>query len=308
MLGGTTAGRIAAGAAILAIGLVLPVSRRLLRPRRRRQVLVALSFIIFVSYLVAGPDGVSLPRDALVVLLAGQSNMAGRGGVVRLGETMKLFQPQTEQERALLVGDESVLRLTASLQWVKAVEPLHFDIDTTKVCGIGPGLIFARELLKARTLGRTKFFSSVALVPCAVGGTKIDEWSRDGALYQSMLLRAKVASRDNGIEAILWYQGESDGQREEDADRYESRLHEFIRNIREDLGNVKLIMVIISANPTVLPFQNRIRDVIRAVPATFADVQLVDALGLPLLEDGLHLSSTAQFVLGEQLAETYLRM
>jgi hypothetical protein len=51
-----------------------------------------------------------------------------------------------------------------------------------KTCGVGPGLVFAKALLRTRS-----DVHRIALVPCAVGGTSIDEWQPTGALYQNMV-------------------------------------------------------------------------------------------------------------------------
>ena len=40
-----------------------------------------------------------------------------------------------------------------------------------KVCGVGPGLVFAETLHKIGCCG-----SRIGLVPCAIGGSCIDEW------------------------------------------------------------------------------------------------------------------------------------
>jgi hypothetical protein len=45
------------------------------------------------------------------------------------------------------------------------------------------------------------------------------------------------------IRAVLWYQGESDTVREEDADAYKSRMENFIQNIRSDLHLPDLLVI-----------------------------------------------------------------
>lgn len=66
-----------------------------------------------------------------IFLLAGQSNMSGRGGVTN--NTWDGIVPLECQ------ASQSVMRLNAGLTWEEAQEPLHRDIDTIKTCGIGPG-------------------------------------------------------------------------------------------------------------------------------------------------------------------------
>ncbi|KAJ0614353.1 putative sialate O-acetylesterase domain, SGNH hydrolase superfamily [Helianthus annuus] len=75
-----------------------------------------------------------------IFILAGQSNMSGRGGVVNL--TWDGYVPRESSP------NPSILRLSANLSWELAVEPLHCDIDVAKVCGVGPGMAFANSLLR----------------------------------------------------------------------------------------------------------------------------------------------------------------
>jgi Carbohydrate esterase, sialic acid-specific acetylesterase len=71
-----------------------------------------------------------------VFILAGQSNMAGRG-------PLSSYNLYDEYEPHL-----SVLRLNRWLHWETAREPMHYDIDVNKTCGMGPGLVFAKAVLQ----------------------------------------------------------------------------------------------------------------------------------------------------------------
>lgn len=158
-----------------------------------------------------------------IILLAGQSNMSGRGGV--FNDTWDGIVPHESRP------SRSVMRLTAGLTWEKAREPLHKDIDITKTCGIGPGLAFANSLLH-----RDSSVRQVALVPCAIGGTNISQWARGSQLYNQLVRRAVVAVQDGGtFRAMLWYQGESDTDTLANAESYKDRFENFIINLRQDL-------------------------------------------------------------------------
>lgn len=80
----------------------------------------------------------------------------------------------------------------------------------------------------------------IGLVPCAVGGTKIQKWAKGLGLYDSMVQRATAAvdeKRGGGkIEALLWYQGETDTINLDDAEIYAEKMETLVRNIRADLG------------------------------------------------------------------------
>lgn len=159
-----------------------------------------------------------------VFILAGQSNMAGRGGVAS-GKWDGSVPPQCQP-------NPSILRLTANLTWEEARDPLHDDIDVGRICGVGPGMAFANEL---RTRGSG--IGVLGLVPCAVGGTAISKWARGSHLYNQLVTRANESVKDGGaIRAILWYQGESDAGTKENAEAYKGKLEKLIQDLRSDLN------------------------------------------------------------------------
>ncbi|KAK1317988.1 putative carbohydrate esterase [Acorus calamus] len=231
-----------------------------------------------------------------IFILSGQSNMSGRGGVAR-----RIWDGVVPPEA---LPNPSILRFNAESQWEEAREPIHADIDAAKTCGIGPGMPFANAVLgSSSSSGR-----SVGLVPCAVGGTAILEWGRGSHLYEQMVRRAKesVASSPGGvIRAVLWYQGESDTDSERDADSYKRRLEKFIANVRADLGfpSLPFIQVAIASGLNEL-YIKKVREVQKEVK--LPNVACVDAQGLPLNDDHLHLTTAAQVRLGKMLSEAYL--
>lgn len=172
----------------------------------------------------------SQPSPAAIFLLAGQSNMAGRGGVTNNSLTNRLtwdgvVPPQCSPT-------PSILRLAADLTWLQAHDPLHADIDSLKTNGIGPGMPFAHSILMHKPASPTV----IGLVPCAIGGTSIKEWQQGSNLYNQLLGRARASLRSGGaIKALLWYQGESDTVNPEDSEMYGRRLNKFFTDIRSDL-------------------------------------------------------------------------
>jgi Carbohydrate esterase, sialic acid-specific acetylesterase len=96
----------------------------------------------------------------------------------------------------------------------------------------------------------------IGLVPCAVGGTKIQKWAKGLGLYDSMVKRAKSAVEEKKgggrIEALLWYQGETDTINLDDAEIYSENLETLIRNVRADLGLPHL--PVIQVSKFLLPF------------------------------------------------------
>jgi hypothetical protein len=67
-----------------------------------------------------------------IFILSGQSNMSGRGGLQSKrgadGSMHKVWDGIVPQECDAEPG--SILRLTATLEWEEAHDPLHHDIDT----------------------------------------------------------------------------------------------------------------------------------------------------------------------------------
>lgn len=186
--------------------------------------------------------------------------MAGRGGVVVDNHSKRkhwdgVVPPECQPDPS------KIFRLNANLHWEVAHEPLHQDIDSKKICGVGPGMAFANAV-KDRV-------GIVGLVPCAVGGTAIKEWEREAHLYENMVKRAKAAvvDLDHGgggeIKALLWYQGESDASSHHDAESYKSNMEKLIENVRADLNlpSLPIIQVRIASNTSFLLTPGRnIRD------------------------------------------------
>ncbi|KAF5740644.1 carbohydrate esterase [Tripterygium wilfordii] len=234
-----------------------------------------------------------------IFILAGQSNMAGRGGVVsntKTGITTwdGIVPPQCQ-------SNPSILRLSADLKWVLAREPLHADIDATKTNGIGPGMSFANAILT-----KDNGFGFVGLVPCAIGGTNISQWEKGGVLYEQLVRRTEAAVQSGGkVKALLWYQGESDTITREDAEMYEGRLKKFFTDVRSDLQSPLLPIFQVALASGQGPYMDIVREAQLGI--NLVNLRSVDAKGLPLEPDGLHLTTQAQIVLGEMLANAYLQ-
>lgn len=190
------------------------------------------SLVISHHYYVKNPcsdNAAASSQDKSIFILAGQSNMAGRGGVRNFAVWDRYIPPESQP-------NPKILRLNANLTWEVAQEPIHKDIDVTKVCGIGPGMPFANSLLEkdASNIG------VVGLVPCAIGATNISQWTKgrsdEGGLYDQLIRRARAAVEGGGvIRAMLWYQGEGDSDKLENAESYKGRLDKFFTDVRTDL-------------------------------------------------------------------------
>ncbi|KAG9135208.1 hypothetical protein Leryth_013496 [Lithospermum erythrorhizon] len=253
--------------------------------------MLAFIYLLLLSYVDISS---SISQINTVFILAGQSNMAGRGGVVNGTSWDGYIPPQCQP-------NPSILRLNKELTWVLATEPLHKDIDTNKTCGVGPGMAFANSVVR-----RDPSIGVVGLVPCGVGGTNISEWRRGSHLYNQLLRRSAAALGSGGrIRAVIWYQGESDTLNHVDANLYKRRLHRFINHFRSDLHfpSLQLILVVLASGEG--PYVEVVREA--QLGTHLPNVRHVDAKGLPLGADRLHLTTAAQVQLGHMLADAFLR-
>lgn len=227
-----------------------------------------------------------------IFILAGQSNMAGRGGVAG-GKWDGKVPPECRP-------DPSILRLSAGLGWEEAHEPLHADIDVGKTCGVGPGMAFANAV-RASGWG----VGVVGLVPCAVGGTKISQWAKGTSLYAELVSRATESVSGGGtIRAILWYQGESDTVSREDAEAYKGNMEKLIMDLRTDLNNPFLLIIQVALASGEGKYIELVREAQLGI--NLLNVECEDAKGLNLEADKLHLTTMSQVHLGQELARAFL--
>lgn len=148
-------------------------------------------------------------------LLAGQSNMAGRG----------------EVEPADTIPRTHVLTLNKNGEWEVAKDPIHFD---RAYAGVGPGFSFGKAMANTDTS------IYIGLIPCAVGGSSISSWRpSDGKNYQQAVERTRKAMQNGILKGIVWHQGETDCT-EKGVKGYDDKLLTLIAGFRKDFNNDEL--------------------------------------------------------------------
>lgn len=243
--------------------------------------------------LATGGLGGCATTDPLhVFVLAGQSNMSGRGEV---GEIDRTPHPR-------------VFVLNQDDEWVIATEPLHFD--KPKIVGVGPGLAFAKKVADQNPSIR------VGLVPTAVGGSPIETWTT-GAIHESTGLRPwddavrrlQVAKHRGEIKAILWHQGEGDSGAQR-APLYEDRLHDLIGRFREVAGDDELLFLVGQLGQFNEWSEGRkiVNAVHETVPATVPYTGFVSSDGLTDKGDGSHFDAASARELGRRYAQAYFNL
>ena len=253
-------------------------------------------------------------------ILAGQSNMEGCGDLVDL-------EAPSSSVRMFAHGDF----------WKTAEDPLHWLLEANDVVhhpdltgsdlereranhranrtkGAGCGLTFAKRI--AESTGRT-----VGLIPCAHGGTSMEQWSpgkkdEGGAsFYGAMLRRVQLAIETSGghLRGILWYQGESDAWGEASL-LYRKRMHELIAACRSDFNDPELAFYLVQlgvfantgpATQDDIRAWCRVRETQRLLPSEISHTATVPAIDLDL-DDGIHIGSVGQKRLGRRLANVAL--
>ncbi|KAH9256504.1 hypothetical protein BASA81_005419 [Batrachochytrium salamandrivorans] len=134
----------------------------------------------------------------------------------------------------------------------------------------------------------------------------MDEWAQDSHLYQTMLTRARFANAP--IDALVWYQGESDGMLSVDADGFLDKLVDLTTRIRRDLNQPDLLILVVNiwASLERCPLRDDIRYAIAQLPFLVRNVYVVDAQHSTLLDDNIHLTSQSQHRIAALLARTFI--
>jgi len=256
-------------------------------------------------------------------ILAGQSNMEGVG----------------ELSQALAPNDE-VFCFSSAGNWEIATEPLHrfwesFTPVHQDLCradlaeeskhlsdkelamstaaerqyGTGLGLAFGQAMSKV--LNRP-----IGLLPCAHGGTSLEQWSPDKkseggrSLYGAMFERIK---RSGGTpRGLLWYQGESDAWNSETGASYGPRFEQWIKRLRDDIGDPTFPVLIVQISRTTLDSPdpsawNQIQQVQYDLPTRLPYTAVTSAIDLPLV-DCIHINANGLKRLGGRLARLALAM
>jgi len=253
------------------------------RPDQRRDIPMKRVRIVWLfCALSCAAFAQAAPREMMLFLLIGQSNMAGRGPLSAA--------PSPPHSR--------VFMLTKELQWAPAQDPLHFD--KPEIVGVGPGLSFGLEIAARNGSGL------IGLVPAAFGGSSLDEWQPGSAHYAAAVLRARAALSNGKLAGILWHQGEADSNPAKAA-TYARRFGVMIAQLRLDLDAPNL-PVIVGETGVFRPAGEAINAVLAGLPGQIPHCAFVSAGGLTDKGDRVHFDSASQRELGQRYARAWLEL
>lgn len=262
-----------------------------------------------------GGNSVTVADNVLVGdlwVLAGQSNMEG------VGDLIDVQQP-----------DPLVHSFDLADHWGVAEEPLHTLVNAVdrvhwrnneegeperwtgdrlqryireRRKGAGLGLPFAVEMQKRTGV-------PVGLIPCAHGGTSMEQWSpslkdKDGdSLYGSMLRRVKAVG--GRVRGVLWYQGESDANPKA-ASAFLERFEGLVKAVRNDFEDPELPFYYVQIGRHVSDSNvaewNAVQEAQRKAEMLIPRSGMVVAVD-STLDDAIHVSTQDQKRLGRRLAD-----
>ena len=189
-------------------------------------------------------------------------------------------------------------------RWHKCFRPVHSDRKTAGFC-------------LAESFGEkyaTVHNVDVGLIPCADGGTKIEQWHEGSLLYDNAVNNARLAMRTSHIVGILWHQGESDCAAEL-YPTYKERLGKMISALKKEL-NLD-VPVIVGGLGDYLPectLSEKLKNYhhINKALEEFAEenekVGFVSAKGLTANPDMLHFNSQSLYEFGLRYFEEFEKL
>lgn len=259
-------------------------------------------FLAVLSFMLSIHAGAEVKPETgkhyTIYLLAGQSNMDGRGKTRDLtGKLAAYAEPlDTVLIRYASGGHKRKLRESGGL--------IHLQPGCNENAGqFGPELGFGHAMAKARPQ------QNILLIKVSEGGTNLhSDWSPESekSLYHRLIqvigeTRAHLTEHGatHEIAGMIWHQGESDSGR---ADAYADLLTAFMGRIRQDLELPKLPFVIGELCVDNPGYQNLIaaqKQVAKDVPG----VGFASSKGLTTHDRNVHFDFGSLIEFGERFAK-----
>ena len=225
------------------------------------------------------------------ILLLGQSNMAGRGHINEV--------PPIENKSLFVLRNG---------RWRPMFVPVNPDRETA---GISLSESFADLYAKDHDV-------RVGIIPCADGGSSLDQWRVGGILFDHACYMAELASRTSTICAVLWHQGESDASAEK-SPFYEEKLTVILEAFRQRPGLEKVPFLLGGLGDFLIQhpnpvrrekFQNydKVNEMLEHIAAKEEHTGFVSAKGLTSNSDYLHFSASSLREFGVRYYREFLKL
>ncbi|MEB8434026.1 sialate O-acetylesterase [Cocleimonas sp. KMM 6892] len=243
--------------------------------------LFAFALVFSLSLLVSS----NLSAKERVYILAGQSNMMGKG--------------KTHQLPAFLKRQPSNVEFYYQGRKRELAKFSHF----------GPEVSFAHAISRAFPNDKHIIIKHVAT------GSSINQWLPGSGLFAGLLRQrgfVKVGTQSNNIvntkvDAVIWMQGERDARSEHNAYNYESNLKRFITGVRRQLDSPRSVFIMGEVNPEDPAFfmLDTVQQAQVNTQRTLPGVKLVSTNGLGKIYDHVHYDTQGQLELGKRFARAY---
>lgn len=235
---------------------------------------------MLLAVVLFGLTSVGYTEDR-IYLLAGQSNMMGKG---KISELPASYRHTPSNVKFYYQGREKGLAQFA-----------YF----------GPEIGFAHEI--ARAFPNDQHI----IIKQAATGSTIERWLPGQALYKGLLRQVGFSlpeEHDKKIDAIVWMQGESDARSADLAGQYGGRLNRLIHGLRNDLNSPHSMFIFGQINPEDLAFSKvaQVQASQRQVQQASTNTILVSTDGLGKLYDHVHYNANGQLELGKRFAKAYI--
>jgi hypothetical protein len=232
------------------------------------------------------------PADNLwVFLLAGQSNMAGRG----------LVAPEDT------ISNPRILTIDQRGQLVYAKEPLHFY--EANLQGLDCGLSFGEKLIS-----ELPDSISILILPTAVGGSSIEQWLEDSthrgvALLSNFKEKVAIGSEHGTIKSILWHQGESNANADK-LPTYRDKLATLFQIFRKEtaMDSLPILVGELAAFPKNYDNRQAVNSIIHDYATTDPNTKVIYTQDLMHKGDSTHFDADGQRKMGVRFAEAYLEL
>jgi len=222
------------------------------------------------------------------ILIIGQSNMAGRG--------------RAEEIDPIVNDNVYVMR---NGRWRPKYIPVNPDRSFS-----GVNLVETFADLYAKDHG-----VQVGVIPCADGGTNLDQWCAGGLLFDHACYMAELASRTSTIAAVLWHQGEGDCAPER-YPHYEKKLTAIFKAFRERL-NLHDVPFLVGGlgdslkdrevSPSLKNYPH-INAALQAMAQKDAKIGFVSAEGLTDNGDYLHFNAKSLYEFGARYYAEFVKL
>lgn len=270
-----------------------------------------MKIILLAACLFAGVSS-AFATHYEVFLLAGQSNMDGRGNVHDLVGDLEFY---AKPRPAILINYSvgGCRRKQMDSGGFRPLQPGYSCAPGKKVTSF-PSETFGPEVSFGAALAEALPHQHLLLIKFDEGGTNLRvDWNPDekGKLYENFIAFVRKTQRElkeRGdtfeIRGMLWHQGESDGSQAKDA--YLQMLTGLIARVRSDLGVPDLPFLIGQL------YDNGKRDTVISAQKTAAQLiprtAFVESDGLTTTDKGTHFDAVSQIELGKRFAREMVRV